>query len=152
MGKNGRIMSTIRVIAIAVVQKGTEILVAQGWDDHLKSHFYRPLGGAIEFGETAEEAVKREFLEELSEEVQNVRSLGVLENIYEWNNQPWHEIVFVFTADFVNDTLYQRNHITYLEDDRSAHVAMWKSLDSFDDTQHRLVPLGLMELLQDARD
>ena len=44
--------------------------------------YYRPIGGTIEFGERGEEAVRREFREEIAAELTEVRYLGTLENIY----------------------------------------------------------------------
>ncbi|MEJ7705366.1 MAG: NUDIX domain-containing protein [Geodermatophilaceae bacterium] len=58
-----------------------------------------PWGGGIEFGETAEEALRREFTEELGVALGVVRLLGVLENRFELAGVPGHEIVFVFTAE-----------------------------------------------------
>jgi len=69
--------------------------------------FQRPLGGHVEFGEYARQTVHREFVEELGQEVTDVRLLGVLENIYQWQGRTQHEIVFVFAAAFVDPAAYE---------------------------------------------
>ena len=43
---------------------------------------WRPLGGGVEFGERAAEAVGREFVEEIGQALVDVRLLCVLENLF----------------------------------------------------------------------
>ncbi len=47
MGKKKR----VRPLAICVFRHHDRILVMEGYDPVKKEHFYRPLGGGIEFGE-----------------------------------------------------------------------------------------------------
>ncbi len=86
----------IRPIAICVCRDGERILVAEGHDSVKKQIFYRPLGGTIEFGEHGEEAVRREFQEEIGAELDEVRYLGMLENIFTYEGNRGHEIVLVY--------------------------------------------------------
>ena len=51
-------MSLIRPIALAVPRRGDDLLVFEGHDPTKGQTFYRPLGGGIDFGETAEAAVR----------------------------------------------------------------------------------------------
>lgn len=69
--------------------------------------FERPLGGHVEFGELAEATVRREFLEELGQELGAVRLLGVIENLYADGTTTVHEIVFLFEAAFVDPAAYE---------------------------------------------
>jgi NADH pyrophosphatase NudC (nudix superfamily) len=59
----------IRPLAICVFRKDGRILVAEGYDPVKDHTFYRPLGGAIEFGETSRQTVSRELMEEIGAEV-----------------------------------------------------------------------------------
>ena len=52
---------------------------------------------AVPFGETAAEAVEREYAEELQADVAEVRLLAVTENIYDADGRRGHEIVHVFS-------------------------------------------------------
>ena len=68
-----------RRIAICLIWWNGSLLVGQGYDRIKKQRFYRPLGGQLEAGETAAQAVVRELLEELGQEVELTRRLGGVE-------------------------------------------------------------------------
>lgn len=69
----------IRPLAVAVIRYQGKILAVRGVD-HVKNEvFFRLPGGGIEFGETAEAALKREFAEEFGVEVKIGRRLDVTE-------------------------------------------------------------------------
>ena len=138
----------IRPVALCVIRRDDKLLVSEGYDTAKKDHFYRPLGGTIEFGESSKIAVVREMAEELNTEVTNVRWLGVVENIFTVYGQTGHEIVMLYEADFADETLYERNQICAQEDDGSPFKAIWKSLDDFKAGRGRLVPDGLLAILE----
>lgn len=74
------------------------VLVLEGVDRIKGEAFHRAIGGGIEFGETAEAALRREFEEELGVALGDVRLLAVLENIFEYEGEPGHEIAHVFAV------------------------------------------------------
>ncbi|MFI5491378.1 NUDIX hydrolase [Actinoplanes sp. NPDC051859] len=141
-------MPTIRPIALAVPRRGTDLLVFEYHDATKVETFYRPLGGGIEFGETAEAAVRRELREELAAELLDVRLLGVLENIFHAFGRPGHEVVFVFDCRLADPTRYAQDTVGPVLDDPAATV-LWRALDSFG-TDAPLYPQGLAELLRQA--
>ena len=71
----------IRPIVLGVAIKNGKILVSEGYDSIKKQTFYRCLGGGIEFLEKSDEALKREFVEELGIEITTKDFLGISENI-----------------------------------------------------------------------
>ena len=138
----------VRPVALCVIRRDDRLLVFEGYDTAKKDHFYRPLGGTIEFGESSAEAAAREMAEELDTEVRNVRWLGVIENIFTVHGQTGHEIVMLYEADFVDERLYGRNPIWGQEDDGSPIKAVWKPMDDFREGRGRLVPEGLLVMLE----
>ncbi len=137
-------MPSIRPIVLAVIWRGDALLVFEGRDDFKGETYYRPLGGGVEFGEGSKDALVREFLEELGAEIKVGDRLGVLENVFTWRDRPGHEIAFVFTAEFVDDSFYRRDEMKILDDPATAR---WVEVREFRDGGKILYPTGLIELL-----
>jgi len=135
----------IRPIALCVCRDGERILVAELRDRKKAQTFYRPLGGAIEFGERGEQAVRREFLEELGVELDDVRYLGTLENIFTCEGRQGHEIVLVYDGRLADPALYAQESVW---GDELGHPfrAVWMGLEEFD-ARTPVYPGGLIELL-----
>ena len=89
----------IRACSFCFVQEEDRLLFARFIDPDDGSYYYRPLGGGIGFGETGEEAVRRELREELGVTLGAVRFIGFLENLFEMRNEQYHELCLVFVAD-----------------------------------------------------
>ena len=136
----------IRVTAICVFRSGDRILVFEAFDSVKGTPFYRPLGGGVDAGETTHDAIVREIREEIDAEITDLQLLGVLENLFNLEGEPGHEIVFVYDGRFIDETVYERSELTVHEDNGDILRAVWRSLDSFD-SHHRLVPEGLASLL-----
>ena len=143
MGKKSR----IRAIALCLLRHGDRILVSEGFDAVKQLAFCRPLGGGIDFGETSQAAVGREIREELGVEITAVTQLGILESIFEYEGSQHHEIVFVYDARLVDDSLYARGELEAIEG-KDRFVARWRSLSELRSGNPRLVPEALWTLLE----
>ncbi|NJR52278.1 MAG: NUDIX hydrolase [Leptolyngbyaceae cyanobacterium CSU_1_3] len=131
--------SEIRPLVLGWVRSGDRLLVAEGYDAAKKSTFYRCLGGGVDFGETSEAALKREFLEEIQAEVTNLRPLGFLENLFTYNGKPGHEWIQSYQCDLVDPKFYQLEEIRGLEG-KTEFVARWVECDRFRSKELLLVP------------
>ena len=140
--------SKIRPLALGVIRKGDKFLVTEFYNRSTGQLLYRPAGGGIEFGELGEQAVVREYQEELTAEIENVRFLGMLENLFNFEDVPGHEIVLVYEATFADQTLYDRDVLEGSEMDGSPIKALWKSLIEIEKGEGKLVPEALSTLLR----
>ena len=136
----------IRPIAIGIVWRGDEILVAQVCDDDGRIDGWRPLGGGLEFGERSSETLKREFAEELNTTIAEPILLTAMENHYEHQGVRGHEIVFVFETSFCDPKVYQQDEFKIVEGSLTI-LAEWKSLASFERGTEVLYPDDLLEAL-----
>ncbi|TCN50411.1 NUDIX domain-containing protein [Rhodococcus sp. SMB37] len=92
-------VSSIRNISVGLPIRSGHVLVLEGVDRVTGKAFHRAIGGGIEFGETAEVALRREFTEELGVTLGAVELLDVVENIFEYEGNPGHEIAHVFAVE-----------------------------------------------------
>jgi len=133
----------IRPIAICLCRDGDRLLVAEYCENGRL--YYRPLGGAIEFGERGVETVRREFREEIAAELEDVRYIGLLENIYEFEGEHAHQIVLVYDGRLCDATLYKKDPIMG-DELGQPFKAVWKRLDEFGPGKPPVYPDGLIEL------
>ncbi|MDF1839320.1 MAG: NUDIX domain-containing protein [Planctomycetota bacterium] len=140
-------MNKIRAIAIGVFWSEGRILAFRGIDPLTREEFFRPFGGGIEFGESADVALEREINEELGEGVVGARLLGVLENRFEYGGKPQHEHVFVLSAEFTNRGLYGQASIVGVEGNGLELRGEWVDPSACGGGQPPLYPTGLRELL-----
>jgi len=141
-------MNHIRPIALCVFKNNNRILVFEGHDLIKGETYYRPLGGGIEFGESSEVAVRREIMEELHSEIDGLKYLGMLENIFTVNGNPGHEFVMIYDGALVNSGLYEQAVMNVEEANGEVIRALWKSLDEFGEGMSILYPDGLLEMLK----
>ena len=140
----------IRPLAICIFRNGDRILVGEGYDPVKRETFYRPLGGGIEYGERAEDALRRELREEIAAEVESPQYLFTLENIFTFNGETGHEIVMIFDARLTDESLYAQETVAGTEFDGIQEFpfkALWKRLDEFGPGAP-LYPDGLLDALK----
>jgi ADP-ribose pyrophosphatase YjhB (NUDIX family) len=98
-------LGQIRPLALGLFRHNGALLAVEGTDPSTGERFCRPVGGEIEFGELASEALAREVTEELSERIRDVGLVGVLENRFVYSGASGHELVFVFDCSFENPAM-----------------------------------------------
>jgi 8-oxo-dGTP pyrophosphatase MutT (NUDIX family) len=140
----------VRAIAICVFRNGDRILAAEGLDEIKHQKFYRPLGGTIEFGEYSDETVRRELMEEIQAEVSDLRYLGTLENIFTYNGENGHEIIFVYDGKLTDKALYEKE-ILQGDELGTSFKAVWIDLREIRPGSPALYPTGLLELLNNTK-
>jgi len=114
----------IRPVALLAAIKNNKILVIDGHNYNKHEDFYRLIGGGIEFGETGAEALKREVKEEINVEIKNVKYLGLIENVFNYEGKDMHEIILLYKADFKDKNIYKRKEIE-IADSRHPQKAYW---------------------------
>ena len=137
----------VRPIAISIIRNNDKILVYERQDDITGEKFYRLVGGCIEFGESSNIALKREFEEELSLDIKNTKLISIFESIFTFNSKEMHEIVFLYESEFADSSIYNKDIINGLEGDR-AFNAIWILVDDFLKKKHKIYPEEIVDYLQ----
>lgn len=141
-------MSIIKVKAICLIRDNhNELLLAEGYDSTRGDYYYRPLGGTVEFGETTEQTIIRELMEELKAVIKNVVLLHVIENIFTLEGKLGHEIVYIYEAEFCNLGYYSMDTIYANESNGEKIKCVWISQEDCLTGKYRLVPEKLITKL-----
>lgn len=127
----------IRPIVLGIARRGNKILVSEGYDKVKEQTFYRCLGGGIEFLETSQEALKREFKEELGIDIEVQDYLGISENIFTYQGKNAHELVFFYNIKIKEEDFKEKYHIV---DDNSESDVYWIDIDEFKNNKKILYP------------
>lgn len=136
----------IRVLALGIVRACDRVFLSEGYDPKKQQTFYRAMGGGVDFGETSLEALHREFDEEIQAQLTNVRYLGCVESLFTYNDQPGHEILFVYECDFVEPKFYQIEKLDFKEGKRKK-TAVWVEISRFKTGEFKLVPAPCLDYL-----
>jgi ADP-ribose pyrophosphatase YjhB (NUDIX family) len=140
--------SLIRVKAMAYLPNaaGTHHAVLRASDPSDGRPFHRLLGGGVELGERSEEAVVREIAEELRATLVEPRLLGVLENVFTYDGERGHEVVFVYTGRLVEGDVVPPEGGWY-DDVGTQMWVEWRRCEEGDGGPVPLYPDGVGRLL-----
>ena len=130
-------MKTVKVVAAiikAVNENGETIIFAtqRGYGD-FKGGWEFP-GGKIESGETPQEALKREIIEELDTEV----SVGELMDTVEYDYPQFHLSMDCFWCQIVRGNLVLKEH----------EAARWLDKDTIDDVEWLPADVTLIDIVR----
>ena len=127
----------IRPIALGLAIKNYKLLVSEGFDIVKNETFYRCLGGGIEFLEKSEEALKREFLEEINVDITVKDFLGISDNIFSYQGKKAHELILFYSIE-ISDENYQEEYKVI--DDHGETIAKWIDINEFKNKNKILYP------------
>ncbi len=147
MAKSGK----IRVLALGLIQDQNRLFISQGFDSVEQTTFYRALGGGVDFGEPSHVALEREFQEELQATLTNIKYLGCLENIFEYNGTAYHEVIQLYRCDFAEPKFYQLDSLKFYEKDREK-IALWVPISRFQSGELKLVPEDFLQYCNSPQD
>lgn len=135
-------MSPLAKVMVLISRPADGALLVQSDTDGDGDPFERPLGGHIEFSERSAVAARREIIEEIGQEIENLRLLEVIENLFTLDGVAGHEIVFLYQADFVDAAAYDIEE-QVVRDEPTVRVR-WRGPD---EQTPRLVPGGISPYL-----
>ena len=115
----------IRVKAMCLIEHKGKLLLCNGYDSVTKEKLLRVVGGSIDFEEKAEDAVRREIKEELGSNLENLKFITVIENIFTYEGERGHEVIFLYKGDLTNKDIYNTEKVPILDRREDWKDAEW---------------------------
>lgn len=113
--------------------------------------YYALIGGRVKIRESSDKSVKREIKEELGKEVEIKEYMASVENFFELDNKKFHEILFVYRAEFKNDEdkkiLETLHNVENTKKDKVVQYE-WLSLNELD--KYDIRPSVIKEVLKNG--
>lgn len=135
----------IRVITRGLARRQNQILVTEGFDAITDTYFWGLPGGGVEFWETSEEALKREFSEELNAEILSAKYICKIESIFEFEGIKQHEIILLYEVKLPKE-YYEKEEIE-LNENGAICKALWVDKHEFLKGDKILYPLEIKKWL-----
>jgi ADP-ribose pyrophosphatase YjhB (NUDIX family) len=122
----------LELIVRALIIKNRRILVCQ---TNGRGYYFLP-GGHVEFGESMQEALRRELYEEMEAKVVGSQFIGGFENLFEQEGVKKHEVSFIFQVDIdIADVVAKEEHISFY----------WFTMEEF--TNENIVPPAMKDAI-----
>ena len=107
------------------------------------------VGGRVKIGENSEDTLKREIFEEMGKEIEILEYVSTIENFFEADDMPYHEIMFVYKIDFKDDNDKKITETIKNVEGQDELKYDWIDLDKID--EYPLKPDMLKELLKNNK-
>lgn len=122
-------MKAITVKVMCVIRHEGKLLLHRGVDDANGEAFLRPFGGHVEFGETGEEAIRREIKEETGADITDVRLWEVKENLFTYHCEPAHEIIFFYEGKITDESVLSKQTFSFTDGGRTIEAGWFSKED-----------------------
>ena len=137
----------LNIRAGAIIVHDNKLLTHK--DTRKNNHYCIP-GGRIELGENSEETIKREIREEMQKEIEIKKYSGIIENFFILNEKKYHELFFIYNAEFTNEQDKKINTTMSNQEGKDYLVYEWIDIDKIE--EYNVLPKCIKTILKEKRE
>lgn len=131
--------------AVGVCVKSGKVFVSKLKGDK----FWTFVGGKPNFGESTDDAVLREFEEEIGVKLKIDRLAAVIENFFEFQEKDWHQYIFFYILKDEENALEIFDGERDIKDNAKG---IYKWVDITDLKNEKIAPACLVEILTNTQE
>ena len=135
----------LNVRAAGVIIHNNKVLAHR----NINSDHYALVGGRVEIGEDSETTLKREIKEELGKNIEITGYVSTIENFFEMKELKYHEILFVYQAEFVDEEDKKIEYTLKNIEGKDYLQYEWLELERIN--QYPVLPKAIQDILKDGK-
>ena len=105
-------------------------------------------GGRVEMGEDSTTSLIREMKEELGLDIKVIGLKAITENFFEFDNKNYHELQYVYVAEFIDDSIEQHTSRFYGAENKD--IFEWKNISEIDSVNY--TPQHLKAIIKEVAE
>lgn len=135
----------LNIRAAAIIIHNNKMLTHKSTN---KDH-YALIGGRVQIGENSEVTLKREIMEEIGKEIEITGYISTIENFFEFESEKYHEIMFIYKAEFVNEEDKKIENTLENLEGKDYLKYEWIDLEKID--KYDIKPKVIKEIIKEGR-
>lgn len=116
---------------------------------NINEEHYALIGGRVAIGESSEEALKREVMEEMGKEVDIIENLTTVENFFQMKDSKYYEILFVHRLEFKDED--DKKILETIKNVEGKDYLKYEWIDIDEIEKYPLKPKVIKEMLKEKR-
>lgn len=135
----------LNVRASGIITHDNKILLHK----NINEEHYALIGGRVAIGESSEEALKREVMEEMGKEVDIIENLTTVENFFQMKDSKYYEILFVHRLEFKDED--DKKILETIKNVEGKDYLKYEWIDIDEIEKYPLKPKVIKEMLKEKR-
>lgn len=135
----------LNVRAAGIIIHNNKLLVHK----NINKEHYALIGGRVKIGEDSKTTIQREIKEETGKDIEILESIATIENFFEMKNSKYHEILFVYQVEFINEEDKKIEYTLNNVEGKEYQKYVWLDMDKID--EYNILPVSIKKIIKNKK-
>lgn len=135
----------LNVRAAGIIIHNNKLLVHK----NINKDHYALIGGRVKIGEDSKTTIQREIKEETGKDIEILKSIATIENFFEMKNSKYHEILFVYQVEFINEEDKKIEYSLENIEGKKYQKYVWLDMDKID--EYNILPVSIKKIIRNKK-